>query len=243
MLQSTVFADHEALSRAAAALLAERLRQRPDALLCLATGATPMRTYELLAERQATEPVLFEGVRVIKLDEWGGLALDDPASCEQYLQQALIGPLGLSERYVAFDGQSPDSMAECRRIARWLEEHGPIDTCVLGLGVNGHLGFNEPAPSLRPHAHVAELSAASLQHSMLDAARSRPTHGLTLGMADLLHADCVLLLVSGAAKREPLARLMTGPISTEFPASLLAIHRNALVLCDTAAWPKPLAAD
>jgi galactosamine-6-phosphate isomerase len=234
MLQPQVFADHEAVSRHAADRIDERLRQEPSALLCLACGATPMRTYQLLAERGAREAALFAKCRVIKLDEWGGLPSGDPATCEVQLRSTLISPLRLDDRYVSFSSQPQDPKAECARIASWLLHHGPIDTCVLGLGVNGHIGFNEPAAFLAPHAHVAQLSQASFEHSMLRQTTHRPTFGLTLGMADLLQSREVLLMVTGAAKREALRRLLTGPITTEFPGSLLQLHRNAVILCDAA---------
>jgi galactosamine-6-phosphate isomerase len=230
-----VFADHQSLSHFAAEWLVERLRAWPEALLCLATGATPVLTYSLLAERLADEPKLMERMQAIKLDEWGGLAMDDPATCEQSLRGTLIEPLGLGDRYFSFDSAATDPQAECDRVARWLAEHGPIDICVLGLGVNGHLGFNEPAGYLQPHAHVADLSPASLAHAMLQSARSRPKYGLTLGMADILQARQILLLVSGPAKREPLRRLLAGQIATEFPASLLALHGDVRIWCDSAA--------
>src|SRR5947209_18871974 len=100
MIQVQVFRDHEAMSQAAAERLAGELRDRPGALLCLATGATPTRAYELLAGRGVAEPELFARARVLKLDEWGGLGPDDPASCEQYLRHALIDVLGLGGRFV-----------------------------------------------------------------------------------------------------------------------------------------------
>jgi galactosamine-6-phosphate isomerase len=234
-----IFADYESLSRFAADLLIDRLRERPEALFCLATGGTPLLAYSLFAERCAAEPKLAERLRVIKLDEWGGMAMDDPASCEQHLRRTLIEPLGLRDRYISFDSEAADPPVECARIASWLADHGPIDICVLGLGVNGHLGFNEPATILQPHAHVAQLSAESLGHTMLDRARSRPTHGLTLGMADILQARQVVLLVSGPTKRAPLQRLLGGQISTGFPASLVWLHSDVRLLCDAAACSGP----
>jgi galactosamine-6-phosphate isomerase len=230
-----VFADYEALSRQGADILIECLRHTPDALVCLAAGATPTRMYALVAEHYRREPKLFERMRVLKLDEWGGLAMDDPASCEQFLRQTLVEPLRLQERYVAFNSQPADPASESARIADWLNVHGPIDLCVLGLGMNGHLGFNEPGPHLIPHAHVAELSAESSSHAMLDQARTRPTYGLTIGMADILQARQVLLLVSGPGKSGPLRILLRGEISTEFPASLLWLHPNVTLLCDSPA--------
>ena len=124
---------------------------------------------------------------------------------------------------------------KCARIADWLDQNGPIDISVLGLGINGHLGFTEPAEYLQPFAHVAQLSQASLAHAMLAKSNVRPTYGLTLGMADLIQSRRILLLVSGPTKRDPLQRLLSGRISTEFPASMLQLHPNVLLICDRAA--------
>lgn len=233
-MELTVFADHESLSHAAADWLIERIRTRPDALLCAASGSTPHRTYELLAKHGAVEPRLFDRLRLIKLDEWGGLPMDDPATCEAHLRSTLVTPLALAERYEAFQSDaSPEG--ECERVAAWLREHGPIDLGVLGLGLNGHLGFNEPAESLHAHAHVAQLSETSLTHAMLSQSELRPTHGLTLGMADLLQSREILLLVSGEAKRTALARLLRDEITPQFPASFLALHPRVTLFCDRAA--------
>ncbi len=236
MNEPRVLSDYESLSRQAAAWLVEQLRERPNALVCLAAGSTPLRTYELLAEHGVAEPADFARCQLLKLDEWGGLAMDDPATCEHQLRTTLVEPLGAADRYMAFESQPKDPAAECGRIADWLEQHGPIDVCVLGLGVNGHLGFNEPAEFLEPHAHVAQLSESSLTHAMLRQSQGRPTFGLTLGMADLLQSREVLLLVSGTTKRGPLERLLTGRISTDFPASLLHLHPRVTLLADTAAF-------
>jgi len=235
MLRPRVFPDHERASQFAADWLVERLRDKPDSIICLATGATPILVYALVAERAAKEPSLVDRCRLLKLDEWGGLPMDDPATCEQHLRSTLVTPLGMADRYVGFESQPPNAEAECSRIAMWLAENGPIDACVLGLGLNGHIGFNEPAASLQPHAHVAKLSDASLAHAMVSCCDTRPTYGLTLGMADLLQSRHILLLVTGAAKREALAQLLRGQVSTEFPASLLQLHGDVRVVCDATA--------
>ena len=223
------------MSRAAADWLARALKHKPDSLLCLATGGTPTRTYDLLVAKQRTQPGLFRRLRVLKLDEWGGLAMDDPATCEAHLQRHIVQPLRLGKRYFGFQSQPRDAEAECIRVQHWLERNGPIDVCVLGLGVNGHLAFNEPASFLQPHAHVATLSRASLRHAMLNETSRRPKFGLTLGMADLLQARRVLLVVSGVSKREPVKKLLSGQITTRFPGSLLQLHADVTLLCDEAA--------
>jgi galactosamine-6-phosphate isomerase len=235
MLTPHVYADHDAVSRFASEWLIERLREKPDGLWCLATGATPIQTYQQLAARGAADSALATQLRVVNLDEWGGLANDDPASCGHSLRTTLVEPLGLGDCYMEFNGRASDAQAECARIVAWLDRHGPLDVSVLGLGLNGHLGFNEPADELQPHAHVAELSQASLAHAMLRERPLQPTYGLTLGMADLLHSRRVMLLVTGLSKREPLRRLLSGAITTQFPASLLHLHPDVTLLCDEAA--------
>jgi galactosamine-6-phosphate isomerase len=226
--------DHAAMSRAAADWLARRLRAKPDSLLCLATGGTPERTYELLAR----QPALLRRARLLKLDEWGGLARTDPATCEAYLQRLLVRPLGRRQTLHGFRCRPRDPEAECGRVNAWIKANGPIDLCVLGLGVNGHLGFNEPAAALQPFAHVAKLSAASLKHGMLSAARERPTYGLTLGMANLLASREILLVVSGSHKRTALPRLLRGDVTTRFPATFLRLHPRVTLLADQAAMPR-----
>jgi galactosamine-6-phosphate isomerase len=235
MIKRKVLADHEAVSQAATDWLCDVLRSRPAALLCLAAGSTPMRAYELLAERGRAEERLTSRMRVIKLDEWGGLPMNDPATCEESLQMTLIRPLKLGDRYVAFNSRPSNPAAEAQRIGDWLTSHGPIDSCVLGLGLNGHVGFNEPAEFLQPHAHVASLSATSLAHSMIHHATVKPQYGLTLGMADLLQSRRLLIVVTGAAKREPLSKLFSQGMRTTFPASLLHLHPDATLFCDSAA--------
>jgi galactosamine-6-phosphate isomerase len=235
MLKQHIFPDHEAVSRFAADWLADELLRKPESLLCLATGKTPMRTYEVLAQRRAIEPRLFDKMRIINLDEWAGLSPDDPATCGRHLRDALVDPLDLADRYVSFDSQPADPEADCARVATWLAQNGPIDICVLGLGVNGHLGFNEPADFLQPHAHVVRLSESSLSHAMIGQCSARPARGLTLGMDDLMQSKKVLFLVTGRTKRHILREILSGRITTIVPASLLHLHPNAQLLCDEAA--------
>lgn len=228
--------DHESLSRQAAERIVSALAGGTDLLLCAAGGSTPLRTYQLLAEHHARKPDTFRALRVIKLDEWGGLATDDPGSCERQLRTHLVNPLGLSsDRYLGFTSNALNPEAECERIRSRLASEGPIDLCVLGLGVNGHVAMNEPAPALPPFAHVANLTESSLGHPMLANSRTRPTHGLTLGLEEILASREILLLVSGANKRAPLAKLLQREISTSFPASFLWLHPNWTLLCDRAA--------
>ena len=161
--------------------------------------------------------------------------MEDEGSCETYLQRHLIGPLRIpSDRYFAFQNQANPEM-ECARISQILAMTGPIDLSILGLGLNGHLGFNEPADALQPRSHRAELAPSSLQHSMIQKAKIPIKYGLTLGMADLLHSKKILLLVNGSHKATALQQLLSGRISTHFPASFLWLHPQVICFCDRAA--------
>ena len=228
-MRFTVLPDGEALDREAAAFIWKAAEARPDLLICLASGGTPTGTYALLAQ----EPERLAHARFIQLDEWAGVAPEDPASCAGYLQRTVQGPLAVPpERWIGIRGDAEDAEAECRRVGAALEAAGPIDLCILGLGLNGHLALNEPAESFDPFCHVATLAEQSRNHPMVAAAAHPVRQGLTLGLGDILRARRILLMVSGAAKRTPLARLAAPRITPALPASFLWLHGDAVCLCN-----------
>ena len=182
------------------------------------------------------QPALFRRVRVIQVDEWLGIPPTDPATCAADLRCNLLEPLGITgDRFVGFRSDAPDPVLECQRVGEWLAANGPIDVCVLGVGGNGHLAMNEPGAALRPGVHVARLAEVSRQHPLLAGRPEKPTHGLTLGMADLLHAREIFLLAFGSPKRPVLQRLCKPVIDPQFPVSLLWLHPAVTVICDAAA--------
>ncbi|MCX7827302.1 MAG: galactosamine-6-phosphate isomerase [Verrucomicrobiae bacterium] len=232
-LHIIVETDYEAMSRRAADCIVEQIRSKPDLLMCVATGSSPRRAYERLAEKRQEQPQLFDRLRVLKLDEWGGLPPEHPGACETYVRRLLIEPLGVSAaRYLTFRGDAAEMTAECERVREMMRQHGPIDLAVLGLGLNGHLGMNEPADELIAGPHVAPLSAETARHAMIRDANPPVRFGLTLGMGDLMQSRRIVLLVNGAAKREALRRLMSGRVTTQFPASLLWLHGGVTCFCD-----------
>lgn len=225
--------DLESVSQNAALRVLQALTRKPDLLLCPASGFTPLRTYELLAEHAAHHSDGFRSLRVVKLDEWGGLAPDDPGACEAQIKKLVMAPLGITaDHYFGFAGTAADPEAECARIRRRLASEGPIDVCVLGLGTNGHIAMNEPSSFLQAEAHVASLTESTLRHPMLADTPTKPAYGLTLGMTEIMTSREILLLVSGVAKREPLRKLLRREITTNFPASFLWLHPNWTLLCD-----------
>ena len=228
-MRVTVLPDREALDREAAALIWEAASAKPDLLICLASGDTPTGTYELLAGA----PERLAGARFIQLDEWAGIGADDPASCAAYLERTVRGPLAVPpECWLGIRGDAPDMADECRRLQAALTAAGPIDLCILGLGRNGHLGLNEPAESFDPSCHIATLAEQTRTHPMLAETGSPVRHGLTLGLGDILRSRKILLMVSGAAKRDSLARLAERRVAPQLPASFLWLHGDAVCLCD-----------
>ena len=225
--------DYEEMSRQAAARVIAAATAKSDFLLCAPTGNSPTGLYEELIRERGKNPDLLRSLRVVKLDEWLGVPPEDPVSCEHYLQSRVVGPLQIAaERYFSFDSETKDPIRECARIGAELERQGPIDVCILGLGRNGHMGLNEPASSMQPHCHVAELSAETLGHAMFGARNPKPAFGLTLGIGDIIASRKILLLVTGAGKQRAIARFLEATVTTDLPASFLWLHQDVEVLLD-----------
>jgi galactosamine-6-phosphate isomerase len=225
--------DYREMSSLAAALVLETLSEKPDLLLCAATGSSPEGLYAQLSKIARTNKEAFARMRVLKLDEWGGIPGNHSVTCEYYLQHKLLDPLGIpGKRYISFRADPGDPVQECRRISSRLEHEGPIDLCILGLGRNGHLGLNEPAHELESHCHVATLSEESLRHPMIASLDNKPTYGLTLGMEEILSSRQILMLVSGKEKKDIAERFLEAKVSTKLPASLLWLHPRTECLVD-----------
>jgi galactosamine-6-phosphate isomerase len=230
--------SYESLSEEAGSLILKEIKQNKNALLCAATGGSPTGTYGLLRQSFDLQPDFFSHLRVIKLDEWGGVPMTSPFTCEYYLRTQLTGPLRIdNDRYIAFHSNPRDPLAECDRIQRELNDAGQIDICILGLGMNGHLALNEPGEFLEAGVHIAKLSEISLQHPMINEMHVKPSYGLTLGMGDILQSAFILLLISGAKKKKVTSELLNRKISTALPASLLWLHPNVVCLIEQESYP------
>jgi len=225
--------DYESMSSMAADIIYGALLRKPDLLLCTASGNSPAGTYKNLVKMYKDSPALFDKLRIIKLDEWGGIAMNNPQSCESFLQDRLIRPLGIDpSRFVSLASDPADPEKECMRIQDWLKENGPIDLCALGLGRNGHIAFNEPADHLLPNCHITVLSEQSLKHSMATGMKQVPSYGLTLGMANILQSGKIIMLITGAGKKEMIRDFLSGKINTLLPASFLWLHPKVICLID-----------
>ncbi len=231
--------DHDAMSRAAADELAAVVGVNPLASVLVATGNTPMGMYAELAERRRRGQFYASRLRVWQLDEYLGLAPDDRRSLYGWMRRSFVEPLGIPDGHVArLPGDADDPDAACAAFERAIMAAGGIDVAILGLGPNGHLGFNEPPASADSPTRVVDLTPESIASNgpYWGGADQVPRRALTVGMRVLLNARLTLLVVSGAHKRDILARTVAGPITPEVPASLLQTAPSVVVVADRPAW-------
>jgi len=220
------FDCYQQMSERAADIILEELHHKKDLHLCAASGNSPTGTYNALVEEFIKTPSLFNKLELLKLDEWGGIPLNNENSCEHYLKKHLILPLKISkERYEGFNSITENPALECQRILKIIKLK-PIDVCVLGLGKNGHIGFNEPSTFLIPNCHVAKLSKESKKHDMMNSLDEKPSYGLTLGIKDILLAKRIVLLISGTGKSTAISMLMLEKIMSQYPVTFLWLHNN-----------------
>ena len=240
-MKLNIFANQEQLHEAAAQTIIELLRQKPDAVLGLATGGTPVGIYEALAAAVRRGEVSFARATTFNLDEYVGLPPGHPESYRFYMEQHLFRHIDIPPEQTHIpDGNAPELERECERYERLLEAAGRIDLMLLGLGHNGHIGFNEPGRVLHGRTHVAVL------HPQTRKANARffrtpeevPTRAITMGLGSILKARTILLVVKGADKADIVHRALTGPLTTECPASLLQLHPHLVVMLDEEAATK-----
>jgi putative deaminase/isomerase len=225
-------AGYEQMSKAAAECITEVLTHKRNAVLCAATGNSPTGLYRELVKAGQRNPDLFAAARIVKLDDWLGVPPDHPASCDHYLRNNVVEPLRLgSDRYLAFRPDTADPPKECARVQAELARTG-LDVCILGLGINGHVGLNEPAPALEIGCHVAQLTEETRTHGLLATLDAKPTHGVTLGIGDILRARKIVLLITGRGKERAFAGLLAGKVTTALPVSLLTLHDVVDVFVD-----------
>lgn len=206
---------------------------KPDLLFCVASGGSPSGLYEAMADEKKSNPDFCSKLRVIKLDEWGGLADGSTFTSELDVQQKFILPLNISKnRYWTIDPFTLTPEEDCQKMELTVQKEGPIDICILGIGVNGHIALNEPGMVLRSEFHVAPLAPSTLNNGMLRSLAQPPTFGMTMGMGNILQSRRILIFIAGSGKKAAFERLLKPEISTEFPASFLWLHPHVEVLVD-----------
>lgn len=228
---------YEELSKRAAADLIEFLKAVQQPLICTASGDSPSGLYKELVQRVGNKELDISDWYFVGLDEWAGMNEEDEGSCRFHLNRQFFHPLKIrNEKICFFNGRAKDLKEECRRTEDFIRKQGGIDVAIVGLGLNGHVGMNEPgtAPELRSHVSKIDPLTEKTGQKYFTGER-KLSHGLTLGLADLMEAKKVMLLANGVHKAEIVQRVLEGEISELLPASLLRNHSGLVVYLDYAA--------
>jgi glucosamine-6-phosphate deaminase len=235
----TIVADLDTAAGAVADLLCDAIAARPSAVLGLPAGQTPLPLYAELRRRCAVGQVDFSQVTTFNLDEFEGVSSGSPGSFRRFMHEHLFAGVNMEpSRINCLDGLATDVIAECHRYETAIAARGGIDLQVLGIGANGHIGFNEPAVVLSVSTHRAELSVGTRQAnaSLFDGDVNRVPHrALTMGIGTILGAREVILMAAGPGKADSIARMIEGGLTTHLPASLLQLHRRVRVFVDRSA--------
>ena len=230
-------ANYEEMSSHAAGLLAAQIQKKPDSVIGFATGATPMGLYKELIKMYNNGCISFEKIVSFNLDEYCGLPADDPNSYRRYMEEDLFGHVDMNAANIHIpDGTCEDLAAECEAYDNAIAAAGGIDLQILGLGHDGHIGFNMPSDEFIYNTHIAMLSERTKQANARffeGRIENVPSHALTLGMTGITGAKHIVLLSSGFKKRAVLEAAMNGPITPQLPASILQQHENIdIFYCD-----------
>lgn len=230
------FSDFESMSNQGFEWIKEAVAKKPNLLFCVASGGSPSGSYAKLAEYREQHSDFGSSLRVIKLDEWGGLEPNSQFTSELDVQRKFVQPMGISpERYWTLDPYTQDPEGECAAMEQVLEREGPLDICILGIGVNGHIALNEPGEEHQLPFHVCQLAESTLANGMLKTLQQPPSFGMTIGLRGILQSKLILLFVAGSGKKEAFEQLKEQQVRGEFPASYLWLHPNVQVLVDQTA--------
>jgi glucosamine-6-phosphate deaminase len=234
-----VFPTPRDVAQALARRVADALRAQPDLVLGLPTGRTPLLFYEELVRLHADDELDLSRATTFNLDEFVGIPPDHPGSYRTFMQRFLFDHVNADPARTHFlNGAASDPIDECARYEAAIEAAGGIDLQILGIGTNGHIGFNEPGPALEARTHKVILRPET-RRSNAGLFGGDPAHvpaeALSMGMGTILHARHAVLLATGASKAQCMERLINGPITTALPASFLQLHADAELMLDHAA--------
>ena len=230
--------DYNHASRVAANIISAQVIIKPDCVLGLATGSTPIGTYEELIRRYEKGDLDFSKVHSINLDEYRGLSPENDQSYRYFMNTHLFDKINIDKKntYVP-DGLEPDKEKACRDYEEIIRVHGGVDLQVLGLGHNGHIGFNEPGGVFEKETHCVTLSETTREANarFFSSMDEVPTEAYTMGIGSIMQAKKIIVIVTGEGKREIVKKAFQGPITPDVQASVLQLHNDVILVGDEAA--------
>ena len=231
--------NYEELSQKAAQYIAAQITMNPESVLGLATGSTPIGLYQELIKMNSKNEIDFTAVKTINLDEYKGLPADHAQSYRYFMNNQLFNHINIDKNNTYLpDGQETNDKKACSDYDNVISRFGPIDVQLLGIGHNGHIGFNEPADAFTTDTQCIVLDERTRQANarFFDGDMSKvPEKAYTMGIRSIMQSEKILLVVTGADKKEILKKALYGPITPEVPASILQLHSNLVVVADQAA--------
>ena len=233
--------NYDEMSCKAANIISAQIILKPDCILGLATGSTPLGIYNQLSEWFNKGDLDFSEVVTVNLDEYRGLGPESEQSYISYMRKNLFDRVNLKSENVHLpDGRNLDSVEACRAYNNLLAEIGPQDLQLLGLGRNGHIGFNEPGEIFEKDVHCVELTQSTVEANkrFFEAGKEVPTHAYTMGIRSILRARKILVIASGEDKAEAVKKVFYGAVTPKVPGSILQLHDDVILVCDEGAFSK-----
>ncbi|HVM87306.1 MAG TPA: glucosamine-6-phosphate deaminase [Puia sp.] len=233
-MEIKIFDNYDLLSQAAAGEVIELAKKKPHAVICLASGNTPLGTCEWIVKKTRSEKIDLSKCTFIGLDEWVGVPKENSGSCSYFFYHNLFEPLGISDKKIfLFDALSKDLGGECKKMDNIILEKNGIDLMIVGIGMNGHIGFNEPGVDFNLLSHVIGLHETTItvgQKYFTDIIHL--SKGITLGLGQLMKAKKAILIANGKSKSDVIVKTVMGPVTSNFPASIMQKHSNGFVFVD-----------
>ena len=235
-MKKIVLDTYEEVSRAAADIYTRQLKEKPGSVLGLATGSTPLGLYAELVRRYQAGEIDFSRARSFNLDEYYPISGDHPQSYKYFMYENLFNRINLADSQLP-DGEAGDPRAECKRYDAAIEAAGGIDLMLLGIGHNGHIGFNEPAPSYSMGTHFIDLTESSIAANsrFFTAGEKQPVKALSMGVGAIMASKSILMIITGSGKAAIAKKLFDSRIYTDVPACFLLLHPDVTVIMDRAA--------
>lgn len=233
--------NYQEMSKTAANIIAAQVTMKPNCVLGLATGSSPIGTYKRLCLKYNEGELDFSGVTTVNLDEYRGLPRDNDQSYYYFMNEHLFDHVNIDKANTSVpNGMEPDAEKECERYEKHIDDLGGIDLQLLGLGHNGHIGFNEPAAEFVKKTHCVDLTPSTIEANkrFFESADDVPKQAYTMGIQTIMKAKKILVVVSGADKAEIVKKAFLGPVTPEVPASILQMHPDVTVVCDAEAYSK-----
>lgn len=233
--------DYNDMSRKAAHIISAQVTMKPDCVLGLATGSTPIGTYKQLIEWYNNGDLDFAEVKTANLDEYKGLTRDNDQSYYYFMHQNLFDHVNIpAENTYLPNGMEPDSQKECQEYTDLLQSLGGVDLQLLGIGHNGHIGFNEPGEAFDKQVHCVNLTQSTIEANkrFFASADDVPKQAYTMGIKTIMQAKKILIVASGEDKAEIVRDAFFGPITPKVPASVLQLHNDVTLVADEAALSK-----